>query len=271
MFRILLYLALKIRKALSLIMASEFTDYNLFFRFIETYAPLGFKGIDREDPLILELEEMMEKSKQFFYIADIIQIKFLFTSKGSARMIGIEPDDLSPYHFMEATHPDDIQRLNIGRTKVIKMAQDLFIAEAGSAMLSTNFKIRTPGGAYSEFLIQSYMLYTAVPYKTVFFLKIHTKIDWYKKLKHGYHYYVGDKLSHFRYPDEALMQMGNVFTKREFEIIRMIESCMSTEQIAEKLFLSVYTVNTHRSNILKKSNKANISELIYELKERGVI
>ena len=59
--------------------------------------------------------------------------------------------------------------------------------------------------------------------------------------------------------------------KREFEIIRLIEAGLSTEQIAEKLFLSVYTVNTHRGNILKKTHKSQISDLIYELKERGVL
>jgi len=62
---------------------------------------------------------------------------------------------------------------------------------------------------------------------------------------------------------------GSNFTKREFEIIKLIELGMSTEQIAEKLFLSPYTINTHRANILKKSGKAHVSELIYELLEEG--
>ena len=65
--------------------------------------------------------------------------------------------------------------------------------------------------------------------------------------------------------------MGNVFSSREFEIIRLIEAGLSSEQIAEKLFLSHYTVNTHRRNILTKTGKKNISDLIYELKERGVL
>ena len=65
--------------------------------------------------------------------------------------------------------------------------------------------------------------------------------------------------------------MGNVFSDREFEIIKLIESGMSTEQIAEKLFLSPYTVNTHRGNILRKTGKSHIFELINELQERGLL
>jgi len=39
-------------------------------------------------------------------------------------------DSIDPYdHFMEATHPSDIQRLNLGRSKKVRQAQDLFIAD----------------------------------------------------------------------------------------------------------------------------------------------
>jgi DNA-binding CsgD family transcriptional regulator len=65
--------------------------------------------------------------------------------------------------------------------------------------------------------------------------------------------------------------MGNIFTKREFEIIKLIGSGLSSEEIADKIFLSVHTVNTHRRNILEKSGKETISELIYDLMERGVL
>ena len=91
---------------------------------------------------------MMEENNQFFYVADSIQMKILFTSKRSTEMIGIDPSEVSLYHFIEASHPDDIQRLNLGRAKILKLAQDLFIAEKGSTMLSTNFRMRSPGGGF---------------------------------------------------------------------------------------------------------------------------
>jgi len=250
---------------------TDLQHYSLYHKFIEAYLPSGYKDISRSDPLIMELERNMETSDQFIYIADAIQMKILFTSKRSLRMIGIPPEDLNFYHFMEATHNDDIQRLNLGRSRLVKLAQDLFIAEKGYTILSTNYKIRNSSGTYTDYLIQCYLFYTAIPYKTVFFLKIHTNIDWHKKIRHGYHYYVGDDLSYFRYPDEVLLKKGNIFSEREFEIIRLIESGMDSEQIAEKLFLSVHTVNTHRRNIIEKSGKATMAELIYDLMERGVL
>jgi len=52
---------------------------------------------------------------------------------------------------------------------------------------------------------------------------------------------------------------------------QLSEAGSNSKQIAEKLFLSVYTVDTHRSHILKKSGKAHISDLINDLKEQGLL
>lgn len=248
---------------------TDYHNYSAFHQFIETFSPTGFNGIDSNHPLLLDLELMMERDNQFITIVDIIQMKYLFTSKRSVQMIGFEPEIVTPYHFMEVIHPEDIERLSIGRTKLIKMAQDIFIANKGEAILSTNFRIRNYEGIYANVLFQCYLFYSETPYKTVYLLKVHTNIDWYKKLKKGIYYYSGTDFSHFRFPDNQLFNSSNDFTKREFEIIKLVGQGMSTEQIAVKLFLSPYTINTHRGNILKKSGKRHISELIYELMEQG--
>jgi hypothetical protein len=253
------------------IMITERQDYSLFFSFLETYAPSGFKGIKSNDPLMVEVEKMMKENKQFFYIADIIQLKILYTSKGSKELIGIEPEEVTLYHFMEAVHPDEAQRLNRARSTVIKIGQELFIAGQGYSLMSSNYRFRNPTGGFSGVLVQGYLYYSSVPYKTVYFLKVHTNIDWCRHIKHGYYYYTGKDLSYFRYPDEKLLNESNIFTDREFEIIRLIESGLSTEQIAEKLFVSPFTINTHRRNILEKSGKPHISDLIYDLKENGLL
>jgi hypothetical protein len=249
---------------------TESQDYKLFFKFIETFSPQGFKGIDSEHPLLLELEEMTEANNQFFHVADLIQAKIIWSSKRSTPMIGVTPDELNAYHFMEATHPDDLQKHTLGRSKMFNVANDLYVAQKGATLLSINIRIRNAQGKYPDLLFQLYFFYSS-EYKTVFLLQVHTNIDSFKKLKHGYHYYVGNDFSYFRYPDEKLLNIGNPLSSREFEIVKLIEKGLSTEQIAEKLFLSPYTINTHRANILKKTGKANISNLIYDLQEKRLL
>jgi two-component system, NarL family, nitrate/nitrite response regulator NarL len=41
-------------------------------------------------------------------------------------------------------------------------------------------------------------------------------------------------------------------TKREAEIIQLIKTGLTNQQISEQLFLSIYTVETHRKNIMQK-------------------
>jgi DNA-binding NarL/FixJ family response regulator len=51
-------------------------------------------------------------------------------------------------------------------------------------------------------------------------------------------------------------------TKREVEIIQLLAKGESSTVIAKQLFLSTYTVNTHRKNILHKLGLKNVAELI---------
>lgn len=51
-------------------------------------------------------------------------------------------------------------------------------------------------------------------------------------------------------------------TNREIEIIRLIEKELSNKQIADKLFISERTVETHRKNIFRKTNTQSIVGLL---------
>lgn len=60
-------------------------------------------------------------------------------------------------------------------------------------------------------------------------------------------------------------------TPRELEIIRLIAQELSTSEIAERLFISVGTVETHRHNILRKLGVKNAIGIIkYAVKHKLV-
>lgn len=252
-------------------MESNTRSYNLFYKFIETYSPAGFRGIDPNDTQILALEKQMEQNNQFLLVFDMIHMKIEFTSQRSFQMLGIKPEEISPYHFKEATHPNDLKRNELGIAKLFKIGHELFIAKKGEMLISSNFRFRNITGNYSNQLVQCYLFYVGSPCDTVYMLNINTDIEWCKKLKHGHHYYLGNDPSYFRYPDEEMLMTGNIFSDREFEIIRLIHSGLNSDQIAKKLFLSKYTVDTHRRNILGKTGNAHISDLIYHLNESGLL
>lgn len=252
-------------------MKTNYQNYGLFFRFINTFLPTGFKGINRQDPLLLELEAMTENNRQFFYIADVIKVQILFTSKRSAQMVGTEPDKVTPDRFFEVRHPDESEKHIVLRGKIFKAAHDLYNSGKGEILLSCCTRIRNHENKYVPVLTQGYFFYTETPYKTVYMLNVFTEVDMYPKTQWAHHHYFGNDMSYFRYPDEHLINTGNIFSDREFEIIKLLAKGLNTKQISDKLFLSPFTVNTHRSNILQKSGKANIQELLAWLSEIGLI
>ena len=60
-------------------------------------------------------------------------------------------------------------------------------------------------------------------------------------------------------------------TDREIEIIRLIEKDMTTKEIAETLFISERTVETHRKNILYKTDTHTVVGLLKYAYERKII
>jgi DNA-binding NarL/FixJ family response regulator len=56
--------------------------------------------------------------------------------------------------------------------------------------------------------------------------------------------------------------LSDKLTAREKEIVRLIADGLSSQEIADKLFVSRRTVDTHRSNIMKKLGLRNTSALI---------
>jgi len=74
------------------------------------------------------------------------------------------------------------------------------------------------------------------------------------------------KLNQQETTDNLTKNKGNTsiakLTKRELEIIKLIALQMNSLQISEKLFLSIYTVKTHRKNILQKLELKNTAGLI---------
>ncbi|ARN77717.1 hypothetical protein BST97_06740 [Nonlabens spongiae] len=51
-------------------------------------------------------------------------------------------------------------------------------------------------------------------------------------------------------------------TERELEIIKLVCQGMSTKEIAEKIFVSFKTVDSHRTNIMRKLNLNNVVSLV---------
>jgi two-component system nitrate/nitrite response regulator NarL len=103
-----------------------------------------------------------------------------------------------------------------------------------------------------------------------YILKATSKVELLKALTtvaSGQKYFSGDIQDSFNSQDED----ASLFTTREIEILHLIVKEFTTRHIAEKLFISERTVETHRRNILRKADAANTAGLMRYAYENKII
>lgn len=64
---------------------------------------------------------------------------------------------------------------------------------------------------------------------------------------------------------------NTMLTEREIEVLRLITQEYSNGEIAEKLFISIRTVDTHRRNLLEKLQVKNTAGLVKYAMEKGIV
>jgi len=62
-----------------------------------------------------------------------------------------------------------------------------------------------------------------------------------------------------------------VLTRREKEVLELIASGLTNQEIADKLFISYSTVDTHRTNLLLKFKAKNVAVLISLASKNGFL
>ena len=64
---------------------------------------------------------------------------------------------------------------------------------------------------------------------------------------------------------------GVSLTKREMEILSLVAKELTNQEIADRLFISIRTVETHRINLSQKLGVHNTAGLVKEAYERGLV
>jgi len=88
--------------------------------------------------------------------------------------------------------------------------------------------------------------------------------------------YFGDKISQVIFKGfykqskgEQVANENKDLSKREVEVLRQIASGLSNREVADKLFISIRTVDAHRNHIMQKLNMKSTAQLVkYAIKEK---
>ncbi len=83
--------------------------------------------------------------------------------------------------------------------------------------------------------------------------------------------YFNSEISQLMIGNMALEESHKKLSDREQEILTLVSEGKTTKEIAEEIFVSARTVETHRVNMMKKLNVQNSAELIKKAAHLGLI
>jgi DNA-binding NarL/FixJ family response regulator len=84
-------------------------------------------------------------------------------------------------------------------------------------------------------------------------------------------FYISEEISHLLVEDLHARVRERLLSDRELEILRLIAREFSNKQIADTLFISERTVESHRKNIFRKTNTRSVVGLIKYAIKNGLI
>lgn len=243
-------------------------DYGSYLSFAKNC----FNDYDSQSKLsLLTITDNKEANEHFIIITDLILVKHLFVSPEVKKTLGYDASIIDPGFFLTVLHPDDFQRFRVAHNRLLEGAQQMLIDKSNDVITSSEFRLKKKSGQYLSVLFQCYLFMPPSSIETMGMLAVITDLTNYNRKGKRIHHYYGEDRAFFRVPDSDLLNVECLLSSRELEIVHLISEGYTSAQIAEKLFLSSKTVNTHRANVLKKLKATNLMESIKMLKQMGLI
>lgn len=228
------------------------------------------------------LSSIFTSGPSYSFIIDFTDMSLSHMSKSFELIHGISLNEIKNIDdILNLTHPNDIEFV----TKAEEKALNFVISEIGAEKFtkykgSYNFRLQVADGSYELFNHQALVVSMDENFKFIKSLNIHTNINHLTKTNNYKFSLIGlvDEPSYLNLDVDTSKNENAgdpsppiIFTKREIEIIKLLSEGNKTKTIADKLFISHTTVETHRKNILRKSGCNNSVELVSKSLAEGWI
>jgi DNA-binding CsgD family transcriptional regulator len=218
----------------------------------------------KDQDIIKKYIDVFHIGEYFYLIFNTVTAQAEFVSPEISKHLGIAPEEFDLSTFLSSMHPDDLPYYHHYEKSAVEFFTHLKPEEFFNYKFSYDFRLSTKSGEVKRFLQQVIPIYYfeegGARTLGIFTDITHFGITGIPKLSfigmNGATSYYNHHLT------TDLKKVDKIFTKRELEILDYVIQGLKSEEIALKLNLSVFTVQTHRKNILKKSGCKTLNQLI---------
>ena len=219
-----------------------------------------------------EAEQLANRlfASQFLVVFEVWSQQCCYSSPGAASLLGYENNELNMNLLYGAIHPDDLPAVLRASTLASEFLQlygpVLGQAEAGAVppCFSVDYRLRCQPGHYLHVLRQNFIIAQDGQGHPLATASLFTDITAHKNTVD-----VRFNLDHPDFAGWLAARRGkreeDELSSREQEILALILAGETNAQIAKKLFISYFTVKTHRRNIQRKIKSKNVSQRLAHL------
>ncbi|WP_158624809.1 LuxR C-terminal-related transcriptional regulator [Gynurincola endophyticus] len=226
--------------------------------------------------------QLHKKLQHIFHVGDFYYYIFRtngadmeFISERAKYIWGLHhANELTIEYLYDNIHPDDKSRFIEYEHTVTEFFSKLTPEQVLRYKVSYDYRIRHTDGSYKWILQQVLTIQTDETAAVLRVLGVHTDITHLKGgdqpaglsfigLEGEPSFYNVSTTKTFNIPHPE------IFSPREKQILQQVLKGKTSMAIAKELYISIHTVNTHRKNILKKSNCNNFPELLKKAMENG--
>ncbi|MCW3115248.1 MAG: hypothetical protein JWR18_3644 [Segetibacter sp.] len=209
----------------------------------------------------------------YYYIFNVKESKFELISSEIKNVLGYHPDEVDVAFLLSNIHPDDQPWFLNFENKVAEFFATLSPEQISNYKVRYDYRIRTKGGGYIRILQQV----VTIQYdgnKILRTFGVHTDISTIKQEGlpvlsfiglNGNPSYVGVKVKDVFSRDVIKL------TTREQQVLALLIEGKKSDEISHILFISKQTVNSHRKNLLRKTNSSNTASLTSMAIKKGWI
>jgi DNA-binding CsgD family transcriptional regulator len=211
----------------------------------------------------------------FFVIYNFHKSEYDFVSPEMTAILGYDEKNFNVEKLISIIHPDDIIQFIDCQKTIADFNSKISPDKIVKYKVHFNFRLKKSNGDYLSFLVQSFVIQSNVEGRIVKNLAIYTDVtnfNFHNKIALSFVGMEGEP-SYLDVPllKNEFVQTKLLFTKRELTILKLVAIGKNSQEIADLLFISRLTVDTHRKNILKKAECKSTNELLVNVVKHGWI
>lgn len=221
------------------------------------------------------LERLAKTINSSVAVLDVSKSSYCFFQSKYKKYLGYDYKEalkMGPAFFIAMMHPEEIfYVLNVFK-KTAQFLKSLPIEDRMNYKLALNCRIKEKSGKYVQMILQLSVLELDKNGNIWLVLILDNLLSenmMFQKVSHRLINLKTLDLVYFK--ENSVVKIKKVLSTREIEILHLCSIGLISKEIAEKLSLSINTINNHKQKIFKKLNASNITEAIYFCEILGLL